>query len=85
MKIFKRLGYWVGLLLYYIGIVLAIGTVTGSCLFGLLGSFFVDLSYWELMKKGAWIGFRYAGVWAGGIGITLCVLKAGRRKAVYGR
>ena len=80
IKVLKICAYWAAQLLYYIAIILAIGTIAGACLFPLLGPLFVDSSVWALMKKGAWTGFRYAGVWAGGSAIVICFFKAGRKK-----
>lgn len=84
IKIFKTCGYWMTVLLYYTAIILAIGTICGACLFPLIGPFFVDSTAMALAKKGAWMGFRYAGVWAGGTAITLCFFKAGRNKSANG-
>lgn len=79
-KILKICAYWSAFLVYYTSIILAIGTIAGALLFSLLGPLFVDSNFISLMKKGAWIGFRYAGVWAGGTAIVLCFIKGHNRK-----
>lgn len=84
IRILKICTYWSAFLLYYTAIILALGTIIGSCLFSLFGPLFVDSSSLELIKKGAWIGFRYAGVWAGGAAIVLCFIKGARNKTANG-
>ncbi|OIO60682.1 MAG: hypothetical protein COZ46_01505 [Verrucomicrobia bacterium CG_4_10_14_3_um_filter_43_23] len=78
-----RMLYWIWSFLYYVGLILVAGTVVGSVAFVLLGPIFVDdYTFLGLLKKGAWIGFRYAGVWAGGVAIVLCCMKANKKCCV---
>ncbi len=79
-KIFKVSAYWLMFLLYYTVVILVLGTVSGAVLFAFLGPLFVDSTFLVLIKKGAWIGFRYAGVWAGGTAIVLCFIKGARKR-----
>lgn len=81
IKILKICAYWSAHLLCYTALILSLGTVVGACLFPLLGPLFVDSPLFALMKKGAWTGFRYAGVWAGGTAIVLCFIKGNRINA----
>lgn len=80
-KIFKVSAYWLMFLFYYTAVILVLGTVAGACLFGLLGPLFVDSTFLVLIQKGAWIGFRYAGVWAGGTAIVLCFIQGAKKRA----
>lgn len=79
-KLLKTSAYWLTFFLYYTAIILTVGTLAGACLFPLLGPLFVDSPFLALMKKGAWIGFRYAGVWAGGTAIILCFIKGAKQR-----
>lgn len=79
-KAMRICAYWVGSFLYYVVIILAVGSVLGACLFTFFGTLFGDYTLKDLFKKGLWIGFRYAGVWAGGLAIVLCFFKGGRRR-----
>ncbi len=76
LKIVKPIFYWLMWFLIYAAIILVIGTVLGSMVSMLIGKFNSSLSSTQLAKKGAWVGFRYAGVWAGGTSIILCFIKA---------
>lgn len=78
-KYLKFTLYWIAFLLYYTAIILAIGSTVGAILFPTVGPFFVDLPFFDLLKKGLWTGFRYSGVWAGGVAIVLCFIR-GRRQ-----
>ncbi|PWU05647.1 MAG: hypothetical protein C5B43_03025 [Verrucomicrobia bacterium] len=71
--------------LCYTAAILGIGSVVGGILFVLIGMYFTEYTFFYLIKKGIWVGFRYAGVWAGGSAIVLCFVKGGKKgKKVYG-
>ena len=76
-RIVKSGSMWLLRFSFYTGIILAMGTLIGSLGFIVIGSLFIKGYTCEfLLKKGAWIGFRYAGVWAGGAAVVLCCMKA---------
>ena len=79
-SLIKNSAYWLAFFLYYVLLVLAIGSLAGAILFAFFGLIFFEINIITLLKKGLWIGFRYAGVWAGGLAIVLCFLKAGRKE-----
>lgn len=76
-NIIKLIGVWLLRFGFYVAIILAIGTIIGSIGFVTIGSLLArEYGFEFLLKKGASIGFRYAGVWAGGASIILCFIKA---------
>jgi len=74
-SLLRNILYYLGYFVYYTVIILGAGTVIGLILFTLLGPLFGEYSFSFLLKKGAWVGFRYAGVWAGGVSIVLCIIR----------
>lgn len=75
LRIFHWLGSWV----YFVSIVLLIGTVVGSLLHLLIGSLiFESPNPKYLLAIGAQNGFFYSGVWAGGLGLVLCFVRGHR-------
>lgn len=77
----KAVLYWTAHLLLFVAAILVTGTIVGSILFLVLGNCFGDYGWLFLLKQGAWAGFRYAGVWAGGVAIVLCFIKGAKRRA----
>lgn len=75
-SVLYNIGYWMFHFLKYVAIILLIGTVIGAVAFSALGNAFTDYDAVFLLKKGISVGFRYAGVWAGGISIVFCIIKA---------
>jgi len=76
-KIVKAVGIWLMRFSFYTAVILAAGMVIGGIGFVTIGGLFAKGYTCEfLFKKGASIGFRYAGVWAGGAAIVLCCMKA---------
>lgn len=83
MKQFVKNGiYWLFLFFYYVFLILAIGSLAGAFLFATLGILFSEKSLLALLKQGIGTGFRYAGIWAGGLAIVLCFMKAGRKRKI---
>lgn len=71
---------WLLCWLYYVSIICFIGAILGILTHTLYGVFFADApDYSYLAAFGFLNGFKYAGVWAGGAAIVLCVIRA--RKA----
>ena len=58
--------YWIGLGLLYTIRILSTGMTAGVIAFVLLGPLFGSYTHDALFLKGASVGFRYTGVWAGG-------------------
>lgn len=77
---FKIIRYGLVRFVYYVGLVLICGTIVGAVLFMLLGKLFGDYTYWDLLKQGAWVGFRFSGVWAGGIALVMSFMDAKRMR-----
>lgn len=61
--------------IYYVGCILLTGSVLFAVLFLALGLVFSPYTAKELLYKGLSVGFRYAGVWAGGTALVLTVKK----------
>lgn len=76
IQLFKNTAYWIFHFCKYTATTLLAGTLLGLFSFYLLGSVFTEYEPSFLLKKGSDIGFRYARVWAGGISIVLCIMKA---------
>lgn len=78
----KSLGRIVAALCYFVFYsvcILLIGSVLFGCLFVILGLIWTDYSPQELLHKGLSVGFRYAGVWAGGSALVLTVIRLARK------
>ncbi len=58
---------------YYVGCILLAGSVLFAVLFLALGLAFSPYTAKELIYKGLSVGFRYAGIWAGGTALVLTV------------
>ena len=71
--------YWIVVFISYVSMILMMGILLGASGFVGFGLIFSDYDFLFLLKKGAWVGLRYAGVWAGGIGIVLCIMKAKKK------
>jgi len=72
--------YWAGVWLAITAAGLLLGIVLGALIWvtvGTLGG--SERTAGRLLADGADIGMRYARVWAGGIGIVLCFVKAHER------
>ena len=82
LNFIKNSAYWTTFLVYYTCIILAVGTFVCAMVFVLIGHFAVDMTTEELFKKGAWIGFRYASIWAIGIATVKCFMRGKARKAM---
>ncbi len=75
--IIRQVGRWVVTWLYFVSIILLIGATLGIIThlgFGLL--FMDDPDYGYLAAFGFSNGLRYGTVWAGGVAIVLCVMRA---------
>lgn len=65
---------------YYVGCILLIGSAGFASLFLVLGLALSDYTAKELLYKGLSVGFRYAGVWAGGTALVLAIKKIAEKK-----
>ncbi|HAV13555.1 MAG TPA: hypothetical protein DCX06_08725 [Opitutae bacterium] len=77
LKIITGIGRWIFYWLYYISLICLIGAVLGvltHVLFALCFRDQADLAFYA--SFGFVNGLNYAGVWAGGAAIVLCVLRA---------
>lgn len=73
----RAIAYWVALALAISLVIVAVGAVLGALIWVTVGTIAGDArSAGELLAKGASIGWRYARVWAGGVAIILCFVKA---------
>lgn len=70
-KIAKIGAYCALRFVYYTLLILLLGTILGGVGYMALGKLFVSYDFITLCKKGMWAGFRYGGVWAGGVAIVL--------------
>lgn len=69
--------YWVGLALTLVALTLATGAAVGGVFWAALGPWLgseTDLA--GRLASGASVGVRYARVWAGGLAIVACFMKA---------
>jgi hypothetical protein len=74
-----RIGHWLGSWIYFVSIILLVGTTVGATLHLLIGLLiFESPSPGYLLARGAQNGFFYSGVWAGGLGIVLCFVRGHR-------
>lgn len=72
----KKAGFWAYYFALYVLLTLLGGAAIGVVLFCSLGLFLSNLSLQELAIKGLMVGLKYARVWAGGLSLVLCVIKA---------
>jgi hypothetical protein len=70
---------WVLTWLYYVLIICFLGAILGVVSHLLFGVFFMDDPDYAFQAAfGFSNGIRYGGVWAGGLSIVLCVMRARR-------
>ncbi|ADE53753.1 hypothetical protein [Coraliomargarita akajimensis] len=77
LRYFYHIANWLILWLYYICLICATGAVLGTLSHVVWAMCFVeqaDYSYYAAL--GFLHGFQYAGVWAGGASIVICVMRA---------
>lgn len=68
---------WLFTWIYYVAIICFVGAVLGVLSHVLLGPLFVDEpDFGYLAAFGFMNGLTYGGVWAGGMSIVLCVIRA---------
>lgn len=68
---------WLFTWIYYVAIICFVGAVFGILTHLVLGPLFVDQpDFGYLAAFGFMNGFNYGGVWAGGLAIVLCVMRA---------
>lgn len=70
---------WIGGWIYYISLICSLGALLGTMshlLFALLFVERADFSYYAAL--GLLHGLKYSSLWAGGLSIVLCVMKARR-------
>lgn len=73
--------YWIFYFLVCCATILSAGVVLGSVAFVIVGQMLPkDYETLFLLKKGAWVGFRYAGIWAGGVSIVLCIMRFKKKR-----
>lgn len=72
---------WSCYFIAYVAMTLGAGAVLGGIFYPILAIFLKpELTLAAAICDGIWLGFRYAGVWAGGVAIVLCVMQAYRTK-----
>lgn len=77
LRILKFVLRWLFAWIYYVAITCCVGAVLGVLSHVLLGPLFVDEpDFGYLAAFGFMNGFKYGGVWAGGLAIVLCVVRA---------
>lgn len=71
--------YWLWWFIAYTIIILEIGAIAGALLFATIGALtHPQMDIILRAEMGLADGFLYAGVWAGGIAIVLCFMRAHR-------
>lgn len=71
---------WLISWLYYVSLICGAGALLGVSTHVLYGVFFVnEADFAFLAAFGFMNGLKYAGVWAGGAAIVLCVMRARRQ------
>lgn len=69
--------YWGGLVLLIATIILVAGTLAGALFWAAFGPWLgSECDLVGRLASGASVGVRYARVWAGGLAIVLCFIKA---------
>lgn len=72
-----QIARWLFTWLYFVLIICFIGAILGVLSHVILGPLFFDeVDFGKLAAFGFSHGIRYGGVWAGGVAIVLCVLRA---------
>jgi len=81
-RIVKSSLTWLAIWAAYAVAIIAIGSILGALLGPIVGLIMnQEYTFTGYMLKGLSIGARYAGVWAGGTAIVLCVLHANRKRS----
>ena len=79
MSILFALFRWIALWLYYVSVVVFCGTAFGVLSHLLFARLFLDApDYFYIAAFGFLNGLKLSGIWAGGLGIVLCVMRAYR-------
>ena len=77
LKFLSSLLRWLFTWIYFVLVTCFVGAVLGVLTHVLLGPLFVDQpDYGFLAAFGFMNGLKYGGVWAGGLAIVLCVIRA---------
>ncbi len=75
---FRRILYWTAHFFAYVIMIILAGAVAGA----ILSPVIALILHWpftpEIVPRGAWLGLRYAGIWAGGVALVLCAIRAHR-------
>jgi hypothetical protein len=80
-KLLRFIITWTCYFAGYVGMVLMLGALVGALAYLFLGFFIQsDLGAWERFHEGAWLGFRWIGLWAGGLALILCAMQGYRTK-----
>lgn len=80
-KLLRFLVTWICYFAGYVGMVLMLGALVGAFVYMIVGFFTgSDVGVWQRFHEGAWLGFRWTGVWAGGLAIVLCLMQGYRTK-----
>lgn len=78
-RIIALVFHWLGAFLLYLSATLLLGGVIGAGLFLSIGALtHPDVPVVDRLSRGFYDGFLYAGVWAGGLAIVLCVMRGHR-------
>lgn len=76
-RLVKNVLLWLVTWLYYVAIICFAGALLGVLTHVVLGPFFIDqLDFGFLAAFGFMNGLKYGSVWAGGLAIVLCVMRA---------
>lgn len=79
LKVLKEIFRWIFIWLYYVVLTCFVGATLGVGTHVLLGPLFVDdPDFGFLAAFGFMNGLKYGSVWAGGLAIVLCVMRARR-------
>ena len=77
LQIFKQVCRWLLTWIYFVLVICFVGAMLGVVTHVLLGPLFVDQpDYGFLAAFGFMNGLKYGSVWAGGLAIVLCVMRA---------
>ncbi len=75
--IFKQVGRWLLTWVYFVLVICFIGAMLGVLTHVLFGPLFVDQpDFGFLAAFGFMNGLKYGSVWAGGLAVVLCVMRA---------
>lgn len=81
VRLFLSVVYWAWWLFVYIAVVLVVGSAIGALLFATVGALtHPQVDVMRRIEVGLQDGFLYAGLWAGGLAIVLCVMRAYRQR-----